>query len=233
MAREAQTDSPDRTLRLELDWRWHRPKHRAHRPKGEPRDEERPLLCITADQTISASADCLPFERDRFDVVECGAIFAYARNDEGLVNELGRIVAPGGIVRLETPAKGPLAVLDAFNLHRYLVDITKRGLRPFETADIGWRRHYSEGDLVLLFGPRGFTLVTARRTGFAASEAVRAGGFVLFRWWRASRNWYRRACRLAERVRRAEDAVEWRHGFWLEAKFRKIENAARSTSEPR
>jgi SAM-dependent methyltransferase len=233
MPRDARTESPDRTLRLELDWRWHRPKHRAPRPKGEPRDEERPLLCITGDQTISAAADCLPFECDRFDMVECGAIFAYVRNDEGLVNELGRIVAPGGIVRLETPAKGPLAVLDAFNLHRYLVDITKRGLRPFETADIGWRRHYSEGDLVLLFGPRGFTLVTARRTGFAASEAVRAGGFVLCRWWRASRNWYRRASGLAERVRRAEDAVEWRHGFWLDAEFRKGENAARSTSEPR
>ena len=233
MSRQAQTESPDRILRLELDWRWHRPKHRGPRPRGEPRDEDRPLLCISGDQMISAPADCLPFERDRFDLVECGALFAYVRNDEGLVNELGRIVAPGGIVRLETPAKGPLAVLDAFNLHRYLVDITKRGLRPFETADIGWRRHYSEGDLVLLFSPRGFTLESARRTGVAASEAIRASGFVLFRWWRASRNWYRRVSRLAEGIRRAEDSVEWRHGFWLDAEFRKIGNAARTGSEPR
>jgi len=182
---------------------------------------------------VSAPADQLPFADGEFDVVDCDSVFAYVRNDEGLANELARITAPSGTVLLTVPAKGPLAVLDAFNLHRYLVDISKRGLRPFETADIGWRRHYSEGDLALLFGPRDFTLATVRRSGLGASETMRLSGFVLFRWLRPSRDGYIRLSRAAERVRQAESQVEWRHGFWLEVELRKHESAARTESEPR
>ena len=225
-------DSP-RCLRIGLDWRWHRPKPRAGRPRGEPREEDRPLRCDTAGRSVSAPADQLPFADGEFDVVDCDSVFAYVRNDEGLANELARITAPGGRVRLTVPAKGPLAVLDAFNMHRYLVDISKRGLRPFETADIGWRRHYSEGDLALLFGPRHFTLATVRRSGLGASETMRLSGFVLFRWLRPSRDGYMRLSRAAERLRQAESQVEWRHGFWLEVELRKHESAARTVSGPR
>ncbi len=37
-------------------------------------------------------------------------------------------------LHLSVPATGLLAGLDAYNLHRYLVDVSGRGLRPFETA---------------------------------------------------------------------------------------------------
>jgi SAM-dependent methyltransferase len=170
----------------------------------------------------------MPFVDAQFDVVDCDSIFAYVRNDEGLANELSRITAVGGSVLLRVPAKGPLAVLDAFNLHRYVVDISKRGLRPFETADIGWRRHYSEGDLALLFGPRDFTLARVRRSGLGASEATRLSGFVLFRWLRPSRDGYMRLSRAAERVRQAETRIEWRYGFWLEVELRKHESATQT-----
>jgi hypothetical protein len=137
------------------------------------------------------------------------------------------------VIHLRVPARGLLAGLDAFNLHRYLVDTTRRGLRPFETADIGWRRHYSEHDLITLFARFGFTAVDQRRSGFAASEAVRFSGFLLFRWFRASRNWYRRVGAIAERVLHMEHRYAWRHGFWLDATFRKDDNTARATPEPR
>jgi hypothetical protein len=114
------------------------------------------------------------------------------------------------------PAAGPLALFDAFNVHRFLVDTTKHGLRPFETADIGWRRHYSEADVVGLFDPDLFQVVAQRRSGIAASEAVRLSGFILFRWFRASRNGYRRVSTFAQRVMALENRLAWRHGFWLE-----------------
>jgi SAM-dependent methyltransferase len=233
MKRDFSAPPPDRSLRLGLDWRWHRPKRRDPLPKGEPRNEERPLRCESNGTIVSAPARNLPFADNHFDFVDCGTVFAYVRNDEALTNELARIVSPGGIVHLRVPADGPLAGLDAFNIHRYLVDITKRGLRPFETADIGWRRHYGESDIAHMFGRECFTVVEFRRSGLAASEAVRMSGFVLFRWWRASRNGYRRVSRLAEYVLDYEDDIVWKHGFWLEATVRRNERAVRNESEPR
>jgi SAM-dependent methyltransferase len=233
MTNSSFTSDSSRCLRIGLDWRWHRTKPRSGRPRGEPREEDRPLRCETAGSSVSAPANELPFADAQFDVVDCDSIFAYVRNDEGLANELSRITAVGGSVLIRVPAKGPLAVLDAFNLHRYLVDISKRGLRPFETADIGWRRHYSEGDLALMFGPRDFTLTSVRRSGLGASEAMRLSGFVLFRWLRPSRDGYMRLSRAAERVRKAEAQVAWRHGFWLEVELRKHESATRNVSGSR
>ena len=229
----SKNSSPTSRLQLDLDGRWHRPKPRRAPPRGEPREDERPLRCESGGVIVSAPARHLPFENGQFEVVECRAVFAYVRDDEGLVNELARVVAPGGIVHLRVPAKGPLAVFDAFNLHRYVVDITKRGLRPFETADIGWRRHYSEKDLIDMFGPCRFDAISTRRAGIALSESIRLSGFVLFRWWRASRNWYRGVSRLAQIVLGVEEKLAWRHGFWLDASFRRNENAAESYTRPR
>ena len=233
MKHDSFAPASNRSLLLGLDWRWHRPKHRDSLPKGEPRNEERPLRCESNGEIASAPAQHLPFADASLDFVDCGTVFAFTRNDEGLANELARIVSPGGIVHMRVPADGPLAGLDAFNLHRYLVDISKRGLRPFETADIGWRRHYGESDVVKMFKPERFTLIETRRSGAAASEAVRMSGFVCFRWWRASRNGYRRVSRLAERVLDIEDAFTWRYGFWLDATLRRNECADRNESGPR
>lgn len=204
------------TLKLDPDWRWHRPKRVATVPRGEPQHDERPVRSTTAAGIAASPLNQLPFPDEQFDRVECGTVFAYLRNDEGLARELARVTVPGGIVTLRVPANGPLAVFDAFNLHRYLVDTTKHGLRPFETADIGWRRHYSEADIIELFDPDLFQVVTQRRSGVAASEAVRLSGFMLFRWFRASRNGYRRMANIAQRVLAIEDRLGWRHGFWLE-----------------
>ena len=216
-------DSPDpkRHLRLDMDWRWHRPKRRPRVPKGEPRDDERPVRCEVAGKILGAPAADLPFADNAFESVDCGSVFAFVRNDEGLAAELARIVASGGCVSLMVPSTGLLAGLDAFNLHRYLVDITKRGLRPFETAEIGWRRHYGLDDIVGVFNPVEFDVVDSRRTAIGASELVRLTGFALFRWLRPSRNRYRRASRLATRVLNAEQSIEWPHGYWLNVTLRK------------
>ena len=228
MTKDSIPTTPARALRLDLDWRWHRPKRRSYAPRGEPRPDERPIRLEWDGHITGAPAQHFPFEDNQFDYVDCGTVVAYVRNDEGLANELTRIVAPGGTVRLRVPATGPLAVFDAFNLHRYLVDVSKHGLRPFETADIGWRRHYSEDDLVKMFGSCRFTCTEMRRSGYGLSEGVRLAGFVLFRWWRASRNKYRRMSRLAERVRRVEVRHEWSHGYWLDATFRRTDDSHRS-----
>jgi SAM-dependent methyltransferase len=214
-----------KVLRLDIDWRWHRPKLRRRVPRGEPPIEERPLRCLIGDQVIGAPAGRLPFDDQSINRVECGSVFAFARNDEGLASELGRIVRTGGTITLSVPATGLLAGLDSFNLYRYLVDVTKRGLRPFETSDIGWRRHYSLTDLRILLGDNGFDLVSHRRSTVALAEAVRLSGFLLFRWLRPSRNRYRWVARLSNRTLAIEQKISWRHGYWLEMELRKREHA--------
>lgn len=212
-------------IRLDLDWRWHRPKRRASLPKGEPRHDERPIRCIEDSITVGATTTGLPYPDQSCSSIDCSTVFAYVRNDEGLAKELRRVIQDGGTVRLRVPSVGPLAGFDAFNLHRYLVDISKRGLRPFETADIGWRRHYSLDDLQKMLGEEDFEVVTHRQFGVAASEAIRMTGFVLFRWFRPSRDRYRTVSSTAQRVMQWERSVTWAHGFWLEAEFVRTKNA--------
>lgn len=223
-------DSPNlpctyRVLRLDVDWRWHRPKYRRRVPKGEPPIEERPIRCQIGGEIVAAPAGRLPFDDESLDHIECGAVFAYARNDEGLASELGRIVRPGGTVSLSVPATGLLAGLDSFNLYRYVVDVSKRGLRPFETSDIGWRRHYGMSDLRGLLGDNGLDLVSHRRSTVALAEAVRLIGFLLFRWLRPSRNRYRATATASNRVLALERRITCRHGFWLEMTLRKRDHA--------
>jgi SAM-dependent methyltransferase len=214
-------------LTLDLDWRWHRPKPRQSTPRGEPRADERPIRCSFAGEPVSAAADALPFDDGSFGRVECGAILAYVRNDIGLASELTRVLAPGGLLNMRVPAAGPLAGLDAFNLHRYLVDTTHRGLRPFETAEIGWRRHYGETDLCLLFPERDYELINRRREAIALAEIVRLAGFIAFRWLRPSRDRYRQVAHRARQVESAERKLGVPFGFWLEVSFRRHQpNAA-------
>jgi SAM-dependent methyltransferase len=204
------------TLRLALDWRWHRPKSRSRLPKGEPREEERPVKCTTSAGVTAAPAAHLPFPDASFIKIECGAIFAYVRNDQGLAQEIARVLAPGGTVHLRVPATGPLAGIDAYNLHRYLVDVTKRGLRPFETAENGWRRHFGSEDLGTLFPQESFEICEQRRSGLAAAEVTRLAGFLAFRWLRPSRDRYRQVSKLAERIESRETALDVPFGYWMD-----------------
>jgi SAM-dependent methyltransferase len=221
MPNQNEQSDQEKSLRLAMDWRWHRPKVRSNLPKGEPREHERPVKCSTSAGVIGAPATHLPFADATFTWIDCDAVFAYVRNDEGLAQEIGRVLAPGGTVHLRVPAAGPLAGFDAFNLHRYLVDITKHGLRPFETAEIGWRRHFGFDDVVKIFTASQFDVIANRRSGLAAGEIARLGGFVAFRWLRPSRNRYRKVSTFAERIEQRESAIAVPFGFWLDVTLKR------------
>ena len=226
MSSNDQCDADDQVLRLEVDWRWHRPRNRRRVHKGESPIEERPLRCQLGGVIVGAPAGNLPFADGSIDHVECGTVFALARNDEGLASELGRIVRSGGTVKLRVPATGLLAGLDAFNLYRYLVDVSGRGLRPFETSDIGWRRHYGLRDMRLLLGDRGFDVVSHHRSTIGLAEAIRLAGLVLYRWLRPSRDRYHVTARLSNQLLELERSIVWPHGFWLDLELRRRQRAA-------
>ena len=223
MAKQSEPTDEPIVLRLSMDWRWHRPKRRADLPKGEPRHDERPVKCVVGASKIGAPANCLPFADQSVQLVDSGHILAYVRDDEGLAAELGRIVRPGGSVSISVPATGPLAGLDAYNMHRYLVDVSGRGLRPYETAEIGWRRHFSLDDIRLLFPESHWDITSRERSGMAIEEMIRMAGFVGFRWLRPSRDRYRKISALADRIETVERRLPIPGGFWLELVLRRIE----------
>ncbi len=223
----APTGDPVPHLRLELDWRWSRPKPRPRLPKGEPRDDARPVRCVTGDgRTVSAPADALPFADGSVGAVEAGTIFAYVRADDRLAGEIRRILRPGGTVTVRVPSTGPLAGVDAYNVFRYVTDVTGRGLRAFEVGELGWRRHYAAAEMVAMFGEERFTVREQRRGGLALSELVRLAGQLAFRWLLPSGGRYRRVGKAADALERRELGLAPRHGFWLTMTLEKTEPAA-------
>ena len=215
------------TLHVDLDWEWSRPRKRRNLPKGEPRHEERPVVCTIHETRVTARAGELPFPDAEFERIECGTIFGVVRDDEGLARELVRVLRPGGELHLRAPATGPLGGLDAYNLAAYLADITGRGTKPFETAEAGWRRHFSVAALHRMFGSDAMQIVNATRSGLALGELVRFFGMFLFRWLLPSRNGYRRVEAVADRVERLDRMIEASFGFWIEMTLRRAETASR------
>lgn len=189
------------------------------------------MVCTFGNQRVSALAGDLPFPDESFDRIECGTLFSVIRDDEGLAQELVRVLRPGGRLHLRVPATGPLGGLDAYNLAAYLADITRRGSKPFETAEAGWRRHYSVAALHRMFGSEVMQIVEATRSGLALGELVRFAGIFLFRWLVPSRDNFRRVEAAAARVERLDRRIELGAGFWIDMVLQR-ERAAGGTVPP-
>ncbi|HEY7032812.1 MAG TPA: methyltransferase domain-containing protein [Thermomicrobiales bacterium] len=164
----------------------------------------RPIRCAIGKTVFLASSWAIPLADGSCRSIACLDVLELVRDDEALVAEFGRLLAPGGHLRLRVPNTGLLAGVDGFNLYHYLVDTTHRRRKPPETEEVGWRRHYGVPDVVALLGPR-FCIrtVSARRAGVA--EFVNAVLLVLLRWLLGSDGAYRRSMPVVRRVERLED----------------------------
>jgi SAM-dependent methyltransferase len=88
---------------------------------------------------ILADAEVLPFPSDVFKRVECDAVLEHVRHPEWVIQEIIRVLAPGGHVHLVTPFCHPF--------HEYPADyrrFTLDGLKVMvggrlEVVDEGWR----------------------------------------------------------------------------------------------
>jgi SAM-dependent methyltransferase len=179
----------------------------------------RPVRCTINDEQASlwANAGSLPFPDASISEIRLVDVLEHVRDDEQLVDELSRILVPGGTLRLRVPNAGPLAGLDSFNLYHYLVDITHRGQRPAEVDEIGWRRHYGRTDLAMLLGPHRFVISRAESCGIGASELANFAAMGLFRWLAQNEERYRQAKGVAAAIGRAGSRLPTAtSGFWLD-----------------
>lgn len=197
-------------------WRGLRGEAKRRRARGEPGSFARPVRLTMDAGTVLARPWRLPFRDASLATIVCLDVLEYVRNDDLVLDELARVIAPGGTLLLRVPASGPLAGIDAYNLMHYLVDITRRGSRPHETCEVGWRRHYGVADLSDLLGCSRFRIVHVRRSGLALTETIHFVAMALFRWLVPSPNRYRAGRSLARFVERFERRIVTPFGFSLE-----------------
>lgn len=208
-------DRSDSTLTLTVDINnpiapW---PHRQRDHCGQHRLPSRSIRCAGVFGTAIAHPGWLPFADETFRDVRLIDQLEYVRREEDLLAEIGRVLQPGGKLTLRVPATGPLAGFDSLNLNRYLNDITRRGLRPAETWEIGWRKHYPEAELRAMMAKTGLSVESLTRTRFVVSEMLDLSARLFFRWASDNEAAFNQVQKRIDRTRRLEDRLRLGSGF--------------------
>ena len=95
-------------------------------------------LVAIAGVDVAADAERLPFASNVFARVECDAVLEHVRNPARAMEEIRRVVAPGGYVHLVTPFCHPFHEYPA-DFRRFTLDGLKELAGPLELVAEGWR----------------------------------------------------------------------------------------------
>ncbi len=126
-----------------------------------------------------ASLEALPFTDATFDTVICTDVLEHVTDEIVVLNELYRVLKPGGTLVLTTPHRGLVTMLDPFNytfyLRRHALPLYRAlyrlltGRPATKVAPPPRHRHYTLGDLRRLLQTSAFaghsTIVAVARTG--------------------------------------------------------------------
>lgn len=134
-----------------------------------------------SDMTVRADAGALPFRDTTFDLVIAHATVEFTHDDRQVIGELARVLKVGGHLIVRVPQQGRLAALDALNLYRYTREILGRGEIPPESLPIGWRRHYDQADLDVIFYRPDLVVTSIASGGLGLGEVLYWPALVLTR----------------------------------------------------
>lgn len=87
---------------------------------------------------IAANAEQLPFPSGLFQRVECDAVLEHVRQPDLVMNEIRRVLAPGGYVHLVTPFCHPFHEYPK-DYRRFTIDGLKEAGHSLEVIAEGWR----------------------------------------------------------------------------------------------
>lgn len=87
---------------------------------------------------VVADAEQLPFRADMFQRVECDAVLEHVRNPRLVMEEIVRVLAPGGYAHLVTPFCHPFHEYPK-DYQRFTLDGLKEIAGPLEVVAEGWR----------------------------------------------------------------------------------------------
>jgi SAM-dependent methyltransferase len=169
--------------------------------------ETRPLLCQLNGDQVWTDPIAMPFANGQFSAIECLDLLAYVHDDQATINELARILKPGGRLTICVPNESPTAGFDAYNLCRYLADGTKQGVRPPETDELGWRRHFRQRELAAMVETSGLRVIESRTTGTGLPDLIQLTAMIGFRWIRQSEERYQKAVSVIDNVRKLDNRI--------------------------
>jgi SAM-dependent methyltransferase len=116
-------------------------------------------------------AERLPYADGFFDGVLLLDVLEHVRRERPVLDEVYRVLKPGGVLVLSVPRKGALAWLDSLNVWDFYAG---GGSHPPEEVIPGgyvYHRHYGEADLRRMLEPR-FAVRRVERTGLGLIEAI-------------------------------------------------------------
>jgi SAM-dependent methyltransferase len=126
-------------------------------------------------------SDCeaLPYDDESFDVVVMLEVYEHVADRKRLIDEIDRVLKPGGCLILSTPHRGMFSFLDSFNLKTRLMrgfprvaDFCMRRLQRYRstqyTDNLTWHPHFSLAEVRESLGER------------FAIERVHRGGLFVF-----------------------------------------------------
>ena len=134
-----------------------------------------PLVAIVGQGHVLCDSRLLPFRSGSIRRLRCSGAFEYLIDDELLMLEAARVLAPGARIEITAPNTRGLGRLDGLNAFRYVRDTMRRGAAASELAEVGWRRHYSAAELTGMMVRAGFQSITVQTAGVGLREFVRFG----------------------------------------------------------
>lgn len=87
---------------------------------------------------VAADAEALPFPDDRFTRVECDAVLEHVRDPRRVMDEIRRVLAPGGYVHLVAPFCHPFHEYPK-DYRRFTLDGLRELARGLQPVAEGWR----------------------------------------------------------------------------------------------
>jgi len=77
---------------------------------------------------VVGDVHALPFETGRFDVVVCFEVIEHVEGQDGVIAELARVLAPGGVLAISSPNRDVYPAGNPHHLHEYVPDELRAAL---------------------------------------------------------------------------------------------------------
>ncbi len=124
----------------------------------------------------------LPFAGATFDAVAVAGTLEHVVADDDALDELVRVLRPGGVLFLRSPRDGRLAWFDAQNLFTYIAGTSKRGAPLAGRPALRFRRHYGRDELLGELQRRGMRPRIVTTEGWGLGEGLYLGMLLGCRW---------------------------------------------------
>ncbi len=158
-------------------------RYRAFGHDLSPQYIEQAKKSVPSGTFTCGSADSVPYPDGFFDGIVMLDVLEHVPREEPVIDELARVLRPGGRLILSVPHRGALSRADSLNVYQHVF----RGRVSAPTDDPSWpasprHRHYTLADMRGRLEP-GFRLLDVEYSGLGIAELVNLPLLMVMRPW--------------------------------------------------